>query len=141
MKYCFIKLFEGMVVSYQLEEIFDFFFGMVIVKMFFYLVVDGFQDFVEMCILLYGEEGWVGLFYLWNEEQIQVMFDVMGGVCVVILVVVVGLLVKGYEIDYCVLNQNQCKGCYCIKDCEFLLIGFCVGLLNIDFVYVDGICN
>lgn len=137
-KHRFIKLPEGTAASYQPEEVFDFPVGTVIAKTFSYPAADGLQDLVETRILLHGESGWVGLPYLWNEEQTEATLDVTGGARQVALASAAGPLPVGHEIDYRIPNQNQCKGCHRTKDRELLPIGPRAGLLNTEFVYGDG---
>lgn len=157
-KLCMIWMLGGVLVVYVEKEIFDFFVGIVIIKIFYYFKFDGLllqivdmvYDLqqgcvfdlscvwlVEMWLFVCCKDGWVVLFYVWNVEQIEVMFFCIGDDIVMMLKDDEGSL---YVFIYVVLNQNQCVSCYVvkIKGKDLQLIGLKVCYLNCLFVYVDG---
>jgi uncharacterized repeat protein (TIGR03806 family) len=137
-KYRFVKLPRGQAARYDAEEAFDFPVGTVISKTFSYPLDDndpaGAQNLIETRVLLRGDNGWVGLPYVWNEEQTDATLEVTGGRTAVTIER------DGVELalDYRVPNSNQCKGCHRTKDREMLPIGPRAGLLNHDLDYDHG---
>ncbi len=140
-KHRFVRLPEGVPATYRADDIFDFPVGTVIAKTFSYPGDDGLQDLLETRILLRGDDGWVGLPYIWNAEQTEAELDVTGGARTVRLPTAQGELPAGHAIDYRIPNQNQCKGCHRTRDRELLPIGPRAGLINTDFEYATGSRN
>lgn len=135
----FVKLPEGESARYSEQETFDFPIGTVIAKTFAYPSdmrhPERERRLIETRILLRGEQGWVGLPYLWNDEQTEATLSVTGGARQVTWVHGDG---KTRTLDYRVPNANQCKGCHRTREREMLPIGPRAGLLNRDFDYPRG---
>lgn len=136
-KHRFVRLPEGTAARYRPEEVFDFPVGTVIAKTFSYpsAAGDGLHDLLETRILLHGKKGWVGLPYIWNDDQTEARLEITGGARSVTTSTALGDLAAGASIDYRIPNVNQCKGCHRTKDRELLPIGPRAGLLNLDFEY------
>jgi len=141
-KFRFVKLPPGTQVAYQPTEVFEFPIGTVIAKTFAYPHdmndPEAGQRLLETRILLHEPDGWVGLPYIWNEEQTEATLKVAGGVTHVSWVHADG---QTRELDYLIPNKNQCKGCHKHRDKTMLPIGPKAGQLNGDFVYEHGVEN
>ncbi len=108
-----IKLPEGMAMGYTPAGPLDFPVGTVIAKTFFYPAdardPDGPRRLVETRILEHRDEGWVGIPYLWNEEQTAASLALTGGEVEVAWVHVDG---EARENVHLVPNFNDCKRCH-----------------------------
>jgi uncharacterized repeat protein (TIGR03806 family) len=134
-KFRFVKLPAGTSAAYRPDEAFEFPVGTVIAKTFAYPhdardPAKG-RRLLETRILKREPDGWIGLPYIWNDEQTEATLEVAGS------------LVDARWIDehgdertnnYIVPNANQCKGCHQQGD---LLqpLGPKARHLNKDFVY------
>ena len=113
--------------------------GTVIAKTFAY--ADDFRSpdpelrLLETRLLIHEEDGWVGLPYIWNEEQTEAELVIVGGPLDVSWVDGSGRTV---EHTYRVPNTNQCKTCHRTDGERLLPIGPQAGQLNREFVYADG---
>ncbi|MBX3412239.1 MAG: hypothetical protein KF708_05930 [Pirellulales bacterium] len=138
-KYRFVKLPAGTSATYHAEKPFDFPVGTVIAKTFAYPhdMRDPSQGerLLETRILVHEESGWVGLPYLWNEEQTEATLQLGGRIMPVSWTHTDGAERK---IDYLVPNANQCKGCHKVEDNIMRPIGPKGSQLNGDFVYAGG---
>jgi uncharacterized repeat protein (TIGR03806 family) len=78
----FVRLPEGQSATYRGEGVFDFPVGTTIVKTFYYpndrRVANGARRLIETRLLIHEPEGWVGLPYVWNEEQTEAELRITG---------------------------------------------------------------
>ncbi len=108
-----IKLPEGTAVGYTPTGPLDCPVGTVIAKTFFYPAdardPDGPRRLVETRILEHRDEGWVGIPYLWNDEQTAASLALTGGEVEVAWVHADG---QARENVHLVPNFNDCKRCH-----------------------------
>lgn len=137
-KFRFVKLPDGQAAQYHDEQEFDFPVGTVIAKTFAY-PVDARDPslgrrLLETRILKHEPDGWVGLPYIWNEDQTDAVLEVAGD-----LIDVSWTDPGGSERanNYIIPNANQCKGCHKQGD-ALVPLGPKARHLNKDFVYADG---
>ena len=140
-KYRFVKLPPGTSATYDAGEAFEFPVGTVIAKTFAY-PIDARDPslgrrLLETRILLHESDGWVGLPYIWNDEQTDATLELAGE-----LVDVAWIDGNGKERtnNYIIPNANQCKGCHKQGD-TMLPLGPKARHLNGDFAYADGTHN
>ncbi len=137
-KYRFIKLPAGTNVQFQAEDVFQFPVGTIIAKTFAY-PVDARDPslgrrLIETRLLIHESDGWVGLPYVWNDEQTEARLELAGGAVDVSWVHRDG---NKRTNNYIVPNANQCKGCHKIGE-MMQPIGPTARQLNRDFAYENG---
>jgi uncharacterized repeat protein (TIGR03806 family) len=140
-KYRFVKLPVGAAASYRDQGPLEFPVGTVLAKTFAYPAGDDPARplrLIETRILIHGERGWVGLPYLWNQEQTEAWLEPTGGARSVEWQAPDG---RPLSIDYRVPNLNQCKGCHRTKGREMSPIGPQAGQLNGPYPYPGGTEN
>lgn len=141
-KYRFVKLPSGTSATYHADRPFDFPVGTVIAKTFAY--PHDMRDrakgerLLETRILKHETSGWVGLPYVWNDEQTEATLQLGGRVLPVSWTHTDG---QEKKIDYLIPNANQCKGCHKVEDNIMSPIGPKGSQLNGDFVYAHGTEN
>jgi len=137
-KYRFVKLPEGQSATYHETEAFEMPVGTVIAKTF--AVPDDLRDpesrvwLIETRILIHEAEGWVGLPYVWNDEQTEATLELAGR-----FVDVAWTHTDGGERtnSHIVPNANQCKNCHEESGVN-RPIGPKARHLNRDFAYDHG---
>ena len=137
-KYRFIKLPPGTHANYSADQVFEFPVGTVIAKTFAFPrdARDPSQGrrLIETRILKHEPDGWVGLPYIWNNEQTDATLDVAGDTVDVSWIHTDG---RTRTDNYIIPNANQCKGCH--KAGEIMRpIGPKARNLNRDFAYSRG---
>ncbi len=140
-KFRFVKLPPGTRAEYQPDNVFEFPVGTVIAKTFAY-PTDARDPslgrrLIETRILKHEPDGWVGLPYIWNDEQTEATLEVAGDLVDVSWVDDHG---QTRTNNYIIPNSNQCKGCHKQGD-NLEPIGPKARNLNKDFVYSDGAEN
>ena len=136
-KYRFVRLPPGASANYRDPESFDFPVGTVLVKTFAFPYDQ--RDpgkgrrLVETRLLIHKAEGWVGLPYVWNEEQTEATLRVAGATREVRWLHYDG---KERKIRHVVPNVNQCMGCH-ENDKVMRPIGTTARSLNRTFRYGD----
>jgi uncharacterized repeat protein (TIGR03806 family) len=140
-KFRFVKLPAGQSAKYSPDGPFDFPVGTVISKTFAYPKDArdpklGYR-LLETRILKHEPEGWIGLPYIWNDEQTEATLDVAGGFVDVSWVDAAG---SERTNSYIIPNANQCKGCHVQGD-AFQPLGPKARHLNRDFAYAEGAQN
>lgn len=140
-KYRFVKLPDGTSAEYHADQEFKFPVGTIIAKTFACPVdirdpAQG-QRLLETRLLIREEQGWVGLPYLWNDEQTDAKLKVTGGTIDVSWVHYDG---QTRTNDYIIPNAGQCKGCHKsrARDKGMHPIGPKARHLNRDFAYRHG---
>lgn len=120
---------------------FEFPVGTVIAKTFAYpadyRVAEAKPRPLETRLLVHEPDGWVGLPYIWNEEQSEAELEIVGGPLDVTWIDGNGARI---EHTYQVPNANQCKTCHRTDGERVLPIGPRASQLNRNFVYprADG---
>ena len=138
----FVKLPEGTTAAYHEVDAFDFPVGTIIAKTFAYPIDERDPslglDLLETRILARLESGWIGLPYVWNEEETEATLRVAGGMLEASWIDATGAQ-QGH--DYLVPNANQCKGCHEATEAGTGPLGPKARFLNRDYAYVDGVRN
>ncbi len=137
-KFRFVKLPAGTTAEYRADDVFEFPVGTIIAKTFAYPVdardpAKG-RRLLETRILKHEPDGWVGIPYIWNDEQTDAVRDVAGDVLPVSWIDEHGAERKN---DYIIPNANQCKGCHKQGD-DMQPLGPKARHLNKDYTYHDG---
>ena len=140
-KYRFLSLPAGAAAAYRDTDVFDFPVGTILVKTFAY-PHDARQPsherrLLETRLLIHRPDGWIGLPYVWNDEQTEAILRVAGGTRDVRW-----LDIDGAErvVNYIIPNVNQCLGCH-ENNRVMQPIGPKAANLNRDFVYAGGAEN
>jgi len=126
----FIYFPEGAPANYQEKEVLDFPVGTVLIKNFYY--PNDFRDaakgkkILETRLLVHEEKGWQPLSYIWNEEQTDAYFEILGETIPVKWTHTDGEI---KQTNYIVPNLNQCKSCH-VKDKTLMPIGPTARQLN-----------
>lgn len=137
-KYRFLRLPPGTQAQYHDSDPFSFPVGTILVKTFAYL--RDFQDLrqgqrlIETRLLIHQPQGWIGLPYVWNEEQTEATLKVAGGTRDISWIHHDG---QKRSINYIIPNVNQCKGCH-ESNQALLPIGPRARHLNKDYAYPEG---
>src|SRR5207244_1098077 len=80
-KYRFVRLPPGTQATYHDSEVFEFPVGTILVKTFAYLhdLTEPAQGgrLVETRLLIHRPDGWIGLPYVWNDDQTEAMLKVV----------------------------------------------------------------
>ncbi len=140
-KFRFVKLPAGQAAEYRDVEALDFPVGTVIAKTFGY-PVDARDPklgrrLLETRILKREADGWVGIPYIWNDEQTEATRQVAGELIDVSWIDEHG---EKQSNNYIIPNANQCKGCHKQGD-DMQPLGPKARHLNKDFAYADGLEN
>ena len=128
---------------YHETETFQFPLGSILAKTFAYPVdgagsSSGKERLIETRLLVNTESGWVGLPYVWNEEQTEATLELAADPTPVRWTHPSG---KRFTINYTIPNANQCKSCHADKHRVMRPIGPKARNLNKDFAYADGAAN
>jgi len=141
-KYRFVKLPPGTTAKYHELNEFEFPVGTVIAKTFACPkdIRDASQGerLLETRILLHQPKGWLGMAYIWNDEQTEARLKLAGGTKDIEWIHYDGEVRKN---NYIIPNANQCKGCHKWRSKTMLPIGPKARYLNGDFAYADGTDN
>ncbi len=119
---------EGQAAVYHPTGAFDFPVGTTFSKTFYFG-----NRLIETRLLVHTPSGWVGLPYVWNEEQGEAFLRVEGETARV-------RLQDATAFDYMIPNVNQCKGCH-DQSKRTEPIGPKARHLNRDFDYPEGRMN
>ncbi len=134
----FIKLPAGQSIPYDAENAFDFPVGTVIAKTFAHEndMTDASQGrrMIETRILKREQQGWIGLPYVWNDQQTEANLSLTGASVEVQWIHSDG---KPQKISHLVPNVNDCKRCHF----DNIPIGPKTRHINGDFAYEHGIEN
>jgi len=139
LKLRFVKLPPATKATYSPDEVFGFPVGTVIAKTFAYPAdlrrPDEDVRLLETRLLIHQAEGWIGLPYVWNEEQTEARLKIAGA----------WLDTDWIDFDgterrhtYLVPNANQCKGCHRVTEDTVKPIGLKARYLNREFSYPTG---
>jgi len=112
-KYRFVWMPPGTSAQYRENDVFEFPVGTILVKTFAYLndLADPAKGrrLIETRLLIHRKEGWIGLPYVWNDEQTEAVLRIVGT-----RKDVRWMHTDGQErtLNYIVPNVNQCLGCH-----------------------------
>ncbi len=139
LKLRFVRLPRATKATYSESEVFEFPVGTVIAKTFAYpadLRRPGDNvRLLETRLLIHQAEGWVGLPYVWNEEQTGARLKIAGAWLDTDWI---GLDGAERRHTYLVPNANQCKGCHRVAEDTMLPIGPKARYLNRELTYRTG---
>ncbi len=138
-KHRFVWMPDGTSAAYDPNEAFSFPVGTVLVKTFAFPADErdpnGPEDLLETRLLVHRPEGWVGLPYVWNEDESEATLRRTGARLDVATVDVAGGLYRGvYEVP----NANQCKTCHDADGGGMAPLGPKARNLNRAVVHGDG---
>jgi len=141
-KHRFVYLPPGTSASYDPNLSFDFPVGSVVIKTFAFPSdarnrAAG-ERLVETRLLMHRTDRWVGVTYLWNDEQTEAVLKITGQVVPVEWVDEDG---TARAVNFNVPNANQCKACHTEMAGVMGLLGPKARNLNKDHAYEDGIEN
>ena len=128
-------------IIYNDKKVFDFPVGTIIAKTFYYPY--DFNDnsksisLKETRIMIHQKDGWVGLPYIWNEEETEAFLEVAGDIKKAKWI---DRNNANQSINYIVPNLNQCKGCH-LNNNIFKPIGPTARQLNMNLTYGGEIKN
>jgi uncharacterized repeat protein (TIGR03806 family) len=112
-KYRFVRLPPGTQAGYQENEVLAFPVGTILVKTFAYLhdLADPSRgrQLIETRLLIHRPEGWIGLPYVWNDEQTEATLRKVGGTREVRWRHTDG---RERTLEYLIPNVNQCLACH-----------------------------
>ena len=129
----FISLPIGKSMIYHDKEVLDFPLGTTLIKNFYYPIASGDRRLIETRLLIHESFGWRPITYIWNEEQTEAYFHMLGAEIPVTATDYDG---NGHEINYSVPDINQCKNCH-MRDKGTFPLGPSARQLNKQLV-IDG---
>ena len=133
-----IYIQESKKILYNDRDVLEFPIGTIISKTFYY--PNNFNDInaginlKETRILIHQENGWIGLPYIWNDNQTEAYLEIAGGIKEASWIDNKGNM---QSINYMIPTMNQCKGCH-VNSGVFKPIGPTARQLNMKY---DGIDN
>lgn len=140
-KHRFVFVPESAAAQFTVDGPFAFPVGTVLVKTFSYphdmRDPDRGERLLETRLLIHKPDGWVGLPYVWNEDQSDAELKVAGGTVDVAWVHHDG---STRSINYVIPNVNDCKACHEIGK-RLQPIGPQARNLNKDYLYTGGSAN
>jgi uncharacterized repeat protein (TIGR03806 family) len=105
----FIVLPEESSIDYHDTEVLSFPEGTTLIKNFIYPDLSGNRKIVETRLLIHESFGWRPITYVWNNEQTEAYFHMLG---VDIPVIATDDDGNKHRINYSVPDLNQCKNCH-----------------------------
>ena len=139
LKLRFVRLPRTRKASYSQSDVFDFPVGTVISKTFAYPAdlrkPTADVRLLETRLLVHQKDGWIGLPYVWNEEQSEARLRIAGTFLDTEWIDTAGVARRH---SYLVPNANQCKGCHRVSEKAMQPIGPRARYLNRDFTYSSG---
>lgn len=137
----FVWMPEGTTANYTTDHVLDFPIGAVLIKNFYYnhdeRDLSKGRRIMETRLLVNRGEEWDAYGYIWNDEQTDAHFELVGDIKDVTWINAEG---KEQRVDYIIPNKNQCKGCHAYKN-QLKPIGPKVRNLNKDYAYTSGVQN
>jgi uncharacterized repeat protein (TIGR03806 family) len=134
----FVWMPEGTSATYRTGEVLDFPVGTVLIKNFYFKADErdalSEKRIIETRLLVNRGEEWEAFGYLWNEEQTEAVYEVIGDIQEVSWVDQTGVV---RATNYIVPNKNQCKNCH-LTGKKQIPIGPKIRNLNKTFRYPEG---
>lgn len=134
-KYRFVWMPPGTSAQYRMDDAFQFPVGTVLAKTFAF-PVDGQRPdkLIETRLLVHAKDGWVGLPYIWNEQQNEATLQMVPDPVPVKYTEASG---KRHDFTYVIPNANECHECH-DNNKVMLPIGPKARNLNKDYKYEGG---
>lgn len=129
----FISLPMGKTIKFSKKEVLEFPEGTTLIKNFFYPDSSGNRKIVETRLLIHEPFGWRPITYIWNDEQTEAYFHMLGADIPVVATDAEG---NQHDMLYSVPDINQCKNCHMRNQGTFP-IGPSARQLN-KMVFIDG---
>ncbi len=133
----FVWIPEGVSAQYSTDHVLDFPIGAVLIKNFYYnhdeRDLDKGRRLIETRLLINRGDEWDAWGYIWNDEQTDAHYDVIGGIKEISWIEESGVT---QNVEYIIPNKNQCKGCHAYKD-KLKPIGPKIKNLNKEFTYIN----
>jgi len=137
----FIWMPEGTSAQYTEDHVLDFPTGTILIKNFYYnhdeTDLSKGKRIMETRLLINRGEEWDAYGYIWNDDQTDALYDIIGDIKEVAWINEEGAQQK---VDYIIPNKNQCKTCHAYKNVQ-KPIGPKVRNLNKEYAYTDGSMN
>ncbi len=137
----FVWMPEETSALYTTDHVLDFPLGTALIKNFYYPIDERDPSLgrriLETRLLINRGEEWDAYGYIWNEEETDAYYDVLGDIKEVKWTNAAG---EEMHLDYIIPNKNQCKSCHAYDNRQ-MPIGPKVRNLNKEFTYVDGTYN
>ncbi len=127
----------GQRARYRPVGAFEFPVGTIFSKTFYYTWPDGRERLIETRLLVHMSNGWVGLPYVWNDEQTDAILEIAAEPLPMRWTNKAG---RTFQFDYVVPNVNQCRVCHDSPDGAAPL-GPTARNLNREFSYSGGAEN
>ena len=135
-KHRFVWMPAGTAAVYHETDAFEFPVGTILSKTFAY-PAGGKERLLETRLLVHAKSGWIGLPYVWNEQQTEATLEIAPDPVHVEFTRPAG---NHYTLDYMIPNVNQCKNCH-ESDKIMKPIGPKARQLNKTYAYPDGSAN
>jgi len=137
----FVWMPDGTAANYTTEHVLDFPTGAVLIKSFYYNhderdLTQG-RKIIETRLLVNRGDEWDAYGYIWNDEQTEAVYELVGDIKEVAWINEAG---ETQKLDYIIPNKNQCKGCHAYKN-KLKPIGPKARNLNKDYAYDSGVEN
>jgi len=138
-KYRHVWLPAGTSAKYNPDDVFDFPVGTIITKTFAFPDEKnpGKERLIETRVLVRAEKGWVGLPYVWNEQQTEARLELVANPVEISFKDPNG---TPHKISYSIPNANECAQCH-ERNKIMQPIGPKARNLNREFAYTDGAAN
>jgi uncharacterized repeat protein (TIGR03806 family) len=134
-KYRFVWMPPGTSAQYRKDKPFEFPVGTVLAKTFAFPVDgQGSEKLIETRLLVHAKNGWVGLPYIWNEQQDEATLQMVPDPVAVKYTDKSG---KRHEFTYVIPNANECHECH-DNNKVMLPIGPKARNLNKEYKYKEG---
>jgi uncharacterized repeat protein (TIGR03806 family) len=120
------------------QEILDLPVGGALIKTFYYDNVQpsNTRKIIETRVMINTQSGWIFAVYVWNEDQTEAYFDLLGSTKSVTIV----RNSTPLSINYKIPNESQCTTCHSAYDVN-VPIGIKPQNLNSNFTYSEGSRN
>ncbi len=138
-KYRFVWMPAGTSATYNENGVFAFPVGTILAKTFAFPDQNhpGKERLIETRLLVHTSSGWIGLPYIWNEEQTEARLDLAPDPVPIRYTDSTG---ARRDFTYFIPNANECKQCH-DNNHAMQPIGPKARNLNKDFAYADGPAN
>ena len=134
-KYRFVWMPPGTSAQYREDGPFEFPVGTVLAKTFAFPVDgQGSEKLIETRLLVHAKNGWVGLPYIWNEQQDEAILQMVPDPVAVKYTDKTG---RRRDFTYVIPNANECHECH-DNNKMMLPIGPKARNLNKDYTYEEG---
>ncbi len=142
-KYRVVYVPQGEAVAYSEDQAFEFPVGSVIAKTFALPTVDGLEQIIETRLLFRRQSGWIGMAYIWNQQQTDAALALGGGLVSMTTMDPDG---NGVDVEYRIPDANQCTNCHGVQsESEGRFVNHPIGVkarwLNKDFQHEGTLVN